>query len=238
MRWLVTAGGTQVPIDRVRAIGNAFTGRTGAAIAAEARRRGHHVTLLTSHPHTVDTSFPKGDVRPYVTFDDLQRLMADSVREFDCVVHSAAVSDYRPAGVFASAPGTAFDPESNRWNGERPTLVDRAAGKVKSDESELWLRLVKTPKLIDLVRREWGFRGVLVKFKLEADTDDERLLEIAERSRQQSEADLMVANRLEATRDWAYIGPQNGEYVRVPRAELAVKLVNAVERVVAERRHG
>lgn len=34
MRVLVTAGATQVPIDRVRAITNVFTGRTGTQVAA------------------------------------------------------------------------------------------------------------------------------------------------------------------------------------------------------------
>src|SRR5262245_39656429 len=72
MRWLVTAGGTLVPIDRVRAISNGFTGRTGAAIAAEAQRRGHRVTLLTSHPETAPAF--AGELRPYSTFDDLHRL--------------------------------------------------------------------------------------------------------------------------------------------------------------------
>ncbi len=54
MNLLVTAGNTLVPIDRVRAITNVFTGRTGASIARCAWERGHTVTLLTSHPEVVD----------------------------------------------------------------------------------------------------------------------------------------------------------------------------------------
>ena len=38
---LITAGGTIVPIDRVRCIANSFTGRTGASIAVRAHTRGH-----------------------------------------------------------------------------------------------------------------------------------------------------------------------------------------------------
>ena len=53
MNVLVTAGNTQTPIDRVRCITNIFTGRTGARIAVEAHRRGHAVTLVTSHPRVV-----------------------------------------------------------------------------------------------------------------------------------------------------------------------------------------
>ena len=50
MNFLVTAGNTQSPIDRVRCITNIFTGRTGAAVARTAWGRGHTVTLATSHP--------------------------------------------------------------------------------------------------------------------------------------------------------------------------------------------
>ena len=131
-------------------------------------------------------------------------------KKYDAVVHSAAVSDYLPAGIFAPAPGTMFIEGQNTWHTDTrtsPALVDRAAGKVKSDEPELWLRLVRAPKLVDMIRAEWGFRGILVKFKLEVGLDDEQLLEIAEKSRIHSQADLMVANTLEGASSWAYIGP-------------------------------
>ena len=45
---LVTAGGTREPIDPVRYIGNRSSGRQGYAIAAEARRRGATVTLVSA----------------------------------------------------------------------------------------------------------------------------------------------------------------------------------------------
>jgi len=109
-----------------------------------------------------------------------------------------------------------------------PALVDRSAGKVKSDEPELWLRLVRAPKLIDLVRTPWGFAGVLVKFKLEVGVGEEQLLDVAERSRRHSAADLMVANTLEGADAWAYLGPINGAYERVARPELPARLVEAV----------
>ena len=86
-------------------------------------------------------------------------------------------------------------------------LVDRWAGKVKSNEPELWLRLVQTPKLIDQIREPWGFRGVLVKFKLEVGLNEDQLLEIAEASRRQSNADLMVANTQEGMGEWALRRP-------------------------------
>ena len=247
MNLLVTAGNTLVPIDSVRAITNVFTGGTGAAIALAAHQRGHAVTLLTSHPEAVhrlrqpETSLAeRWSLRRFRTFDDLQDRMQTLLQGggIDVLVHCAAVSDYRTAGIYAPAAGTSFD-EDGTWRGDGPpALVDRTAGKVKSDEPELWLRLVRTPKLVDRVRSDWGFRGVLVKFKLEVGVSDDRLLEIAERSRRQSAADLMVANTLEGAALWAYVGPVGGNFERVGRPLLAGRLLNAVEHLVEERSRG
>src|SRR5205823_2513068 len=145
--------------------------------------------------------------------------------------------DYRTAGIYAPADGTSFDEKASVWRAARaaPTLIDRSAGKVKSDEPELWLRLVRTPKLVDLIRSVWGFRGVLVKFKLEVGVSDEQLLEIAERSRRQSSADLMIANTLEGASDWALLGPRNGRYDRLRRRDLATHLLEEVERLHKEK---
>jgi phosphopantothenoylcysteine synthetase/decarboxylase len=250
MNILVTAGNTLVPVDRVRCLTNIFTGRTGAAIALHAHARGHAVTLLTSHPDVVDdpragTPRPEGCWRllRYRTFDDLNNLMADAVRggRFDAVVHSAAVSDYLSAGVYAPAPHTRFHPEDGRWESGGavgPALVDRAAAKVKSDEPELWLRLVRAPKLVDRVRADWGFGGLLVKFKLEVGVGDGQLLEVAERSRRHSGADLMVANTLEGAPTHAFLGPLDGGYRRVGRRELPDRLLDALGSLHAGGGHG
>ena len=245
MRILVTAGNTHAPIDRVRCLTNIFTGRTGARIALYAHERGHDVTLLTSHPELVsDTQkLPsKGlSVRAYCTFDDLQNLMGEFIarRGFDAVVHCAAVSDYLAAGVYSPAPHTHFLPDG-RWTSDAgmPALMDRAAGKVKSDEPELWIRLVRAPKLVDRIRSDWNFRGVLVKFKLEAGVNDEKLLEIAERSRQHSAADVMVANTLEGADAWAFLGPIHDRYERIERPALPSRLLAQIESLLEERGRG
>jgi phosphopantothenate---cysteine ligase (CTP) len=117
MKLLVTAGNTLTPIDRVRAITNIFTGRTGAQIALHARERGHAVTLLTSHPEVIadlrGSATPAKDrwtVHVYRTFDDLRRLMAATLPDggLDAVIHCAAVSDYQSA--FGNAKGPSL-----RW---------------------------------------------------------------------------------------------------------------------------
>lgn len=221
MNVLVTAGNTQTPLDKVRCITNIFSGRTGARVAVEAFERGHAVTLLTSHPEVLDAmhstrprTAPAWAVKPYRTFDDLDALMAAEVpRGFDVVIHAAAVSDYHVAGVFTHRDGA---------------FHDARAGKVKSSHPELWLKLTPAPKLIDKVRAEWGHAGTLVKFKLEVGATDAELLEVAERSRAHSAADLMCANTLEGMTEFAFVGA-GADYERVTRADLAARLLDAVE---------
>jgi len=91
---------------------------------------------------------------------------------------------------------------------------------------------------VDKIRRDWGFAGVLVKFKLEVGVSDEQLLTIAEPSRRNSDADLMVANTLEGSHEWACIGPMDGAYRRVSRRDLPERVLEAVAQRLEERRHG
>jgi phosphopantothenate-cysteine ligase/phosphopantothenoylcysteine decarboxylase/phosphopantothenate--cysteine ligase len=218
MRILVTAGNTQAPIDRVRCITNIFTGRTGASIALEAYRRGHQVMLITSHPETIDAFDPdpgRWSCRAYRTFAELEAILAEQVRggSFDAIVQSAAISDYLVAGVYAR--------KGDEW-------LDRAVDKVRSDEPELWLRLTRAPKLVDKIRSDWGYRGLLVKFKLQVGVSESELLNIAEKSRQHSAADWMVANTLEGAGEWALLGNEQG-YRKVTRSELPVALLDSLE---------
>ena len=245
MKVLVTAGNTWAPIDKVRVLTNIFTGKTGASIADEAMRRNHSVTLLTSQPDIAERLWsaergaqsaeqdkssalraPRSALHKYRTFDELRELMATHIRSgsFNAVIHSAAVSDYLAGGVYSSSD-------------MKPASPLPQTAKIKSAEPELWLRLVRAPKLVDLVRGDWQFGGVLVKFKLEAGADDKSLLDIAERSRLQSKADLMVANTLEGAGEWAYLGPLAAGYQRIPRSELAERLLDAVEHLHKERGH-
>jgi phosphopantothenoylcysteine decarboxylase / phosphopantothenate---cysteine ligase len=93
-RVLVTAGGTREPLDAVRFLGNRSSGRMGAALAAEARRRGAEVTLVAAN---LSVPTPVGvDVVPAPTAEDVARETL-ARRDADVVLMAAAVADYRPA---------------------------------------------------------------------------------------------------------------------------------------------
>lgn len=234
MRILVTAGNTQTPIDPVRCITNIFTGKTGTRIALEAYKHGHDVTLLTSHPEVVLQLEPqlkldgsRWQCHPYVTYDNLHDAMRTQItgQEWQAIIHAAAVSDYQLQAILAPTQGSS-DYRFNNANFQ-PVSSNR---KISSTHPELLLHLVPTQKLIDLIRTRWNYQGILVKFKLELDIQWEELLAKGEDSRKQSQANLMVANRMEDYQTWAWIGPIQQEYLKVTRTELASRLLQEIER--------
>ena len=99
-RVLVSAGGTREPLDAVRYVGNRSSGRMGAALADEARRRGARVTLLGAN---LAVPRPPGvEVVETPTASDLEREALLRAPEADVVIMAAAVSDYRPAAAVAT----------------------------------------------------------------------------------------------------------------------------------------
>ena len=69
MRILVTAGPTREYFDSVRFISNPSSGKMGYAIAAEAARRGHEVTLVSG---PVELSVPAGvELKRVTSADDM-----------------------------------------------------------------------------------------------------------------------------------------------------------------------
>ncbi|HEU4943426.1 MAG TPA: bifunctional phosphopantothenoylcysteine decarboxylase/phosphopantothenate--cysteine ligase CoaBC [Gaiellaceae bacterium] len=91
---VVTAGGTREPIDAVRFVGNRSSGRMGAALAAEASRRGANVTLIASNL-AVDPPAGVEVVQAPTAADVARETLARE--DADVVVMAAAVADYRPA---------------------------------------------------------------------------------------------------------------------------------------------
>ena len=92
---VVTAGGTQEPIDPVRHIGNRSSGKMGYAIAEAARDRGANVTLVSTQtslraPYGVE--FVRAD-----TAEEMRKEVVGRATGADILVMAAAVADFRPA---------------------------------------------------------------------------------------------------------------------------------------------
>ncbi len=234
MRFLVTAGSTRQPIDRVRDWGNIFTGATGLAIALELASVGE-VDLLTANaahrasPASMKTAH-RIDAAPFLTHGELREALAMRMthNRYDAVFMTAAVSDYSPAGAYAievrhADPG---DPDREHW-----IVRNVQAGKVKSAHDRIAFLGERTEKLVDLFRTEWRFTGLLVKFKLEVGLSPDDLIAVGQASRLASGADHLVANTLDMVS-----GPNAGCYLIsgtghrwIPRGELAVEMRKLVE---------
>ena len=92
---VVTAGGTQEPIDPVRLICNRSSGKMGYALAEAARERGAKVTLISA-----PTTLPAPDGVEMVqvqTALQMREAVLKAVPGTDALIMAAAVADYRPA---------------------------------------------------------------------------------------------------------------------------------------------
>ncbi len=90
-RFLVTAGGTREPVDPVRFLGNRSSGKMGHAIANEAARRGHQVTLITTSDAPVHPA-----VKVVAVETAVEMLEAVEGTPAEIAFMTAAVADFRP----------------------------------------------------------------------------------------------------------------------------------------------
>ena len=94
---VVTAGGTQEPVDPVRVIANRSSGKQGYALAQAALDRGAAVTLI-SGPTGLST--PVGVRRIDVeTASAMQQATLAEAGKADVLIMAAAVADFRPAAT-------------------------------------------------------------------------------------------------------------------------------------------
>ena len=118
---VVSAGGTQEPIDPVRVIANHSSGKMGYALAEAARDRGAEVVLVAA-----PTSLPDPPLVRVVRIRTAQQMCEEVLQEVaqaDALLMAAAVADYRPA--------------------------TEATQKIKKSANELTILLTKTPDILD-----------------------------------------------------------------------------------------
>jgi phosphopantothenoylcysteine decarboxylase/phosphopantothenate--cysteine ligase len=96
LRVLVTAGGTQEPIDKVRFVGNRSSGKMGRAAAREAVRRGAEVMVVAANVGVKEPGVRWVDVEDYAGLEEATTRLATHA---DVLVMAAAVSDFTPAEV-------------------------------------------------------------------------------------------------------------------------------------------
>lgn len=178
MNVLITAGGTRVPIDDVRHIGNMSSGHYGALLAYEFYVMNHvNITYFIDKYSPYSKNFDseeKGRRVKTITYKDYYEYLKvkDIITEQkpDVIISTAAVSDY---------------------------IVDKIDGKLSSNEDEIYLKLRKAEKVIKSFK-ELSPESMVVGFKLMASpTEEEKRAAI---SRQLKYVDYVVYNDIDKIR--------------------------------------
>lgn len=118
---VVSAGGTQEPVDPVRVITNNSSGKMGYALAEAARDRGAKAVLVTA-----PTGLPDPPLVRLVRVQTAQQMcdaVLREVKDADALIMAAAVADYRPATA--------------------------AEQKIKKSSSEITIELTKTTDILE-----------------------------------------------------------------------------------------
>jgi phosphopantothenoylcysteine decarboxylase/phosphopantothenate--cysteine ligase len=167
---MVTAGGTQEPIDPVRVIANRSSGKQGFAIAQAALDLGAQVTLISG---PVQLAAPVGaQIIDVHTAQQMHDAVMESLPQTDVLVMAAAVADFRPA-----AP---------------------AKDKLKKESGAPAIQLEHTPDILRAVaqaKTRLGWPRVTVGFAAES----QDLLQNAAAKLRSKSLDMIVANDISAT---------------------------------------
>jgi phosphopantothenoylcysteine decarboxylase/phosphopantothenate--cysteine ligase len=169
LSFVVTAGGTQEPIDTVRSITNRSSGKQGFALAQAALDRGADVILVTGPSHLeTPVGAKRKDVR---TATEMKDEVLNEVENADVLLMAAAVADFRS--------------------------VKTSTGKIKRREGIPQLELEPTEDILELVadkRRKSGLPRLVVGFAAES----QDLVANARAKLQEKDLTLIVANDITA----------------------------------------
>ncbi|MFH1863224.1 MAG: bifunctional phosphopantothenoylcysteine decarboxylase/phosphopantothenate--cysteine ligase CoaBC [bacterium] len=139
---VVTAGPTREALDPVRVISNLSSGKMGFALAAEARRRGARVHLISG---PVEIPPPPGiSVISVNSTEEMKEAVLQHFKDSQALIMAAAPADFKPATI--------------------------SAQKIKKDAARgtFRLNLQKTPDILQEAARLKGNR-IIVGFALETE---------------------------------------------------------------------
>ena len=162
----MTAGPTVEKIDSIRVITNQSSGKTGTLLAAELVSAGAKVTLIYG-PGTSEP--PKGaKIIRVNSVDEMNKAVKEALKKkFDIAIMAAAASDY--------------------------VVKNATSSKIKSDKKEINVKLVKAPKIIDVIKNKQK-EIFLVGFKAETDISKNELVSCAKKKLKDSKACLLYTS--------------------------------------------
>ena len=169
--FLITAGGTQEPIDPVRYIGNHSSGKQGIAIAKAAARRGAKVTLIGANIAAIGAR--NIEFVAVSEAHELQNAVQANLKIATALIMTAAVSDFRVESVSTKK-------------------IKRA---ISGDK--LSIELIANPDVlasaVTHIKAE-GLRCLTVGFAAETAADETDLRQLAAHKLMSKGCDMLVAN--------------------------------------------
>lgn len=232
---VITAGGTSEKIDNVRKITNSSTGKLGKMIAEkmmEYKEKEIEVIYYICSKEAVRPDNKKVKIIEITDTEDLKKEVTTLLHKekIDYFIHSMAVSDYTVDYVTTSeklAESIVNSKENviDVINKNQNTLNDN---KISSNLDNLIIKLKKTPKIINLIKKE-SPETYLVGFKLLDNVSEEELREVAYKLMVKNKCNLVVANDLNNIRKGnhkAFIVKNEDKYIEANgKEDIAVKLI-------------
>lgn len=190
---LITSGGTQEPIDAMRVLTNLSTGQTGASLAEALWDQGFDVHYLGAEsaikpqrPCTRST---------FTSFNDLNSKLKTLLHEnkFDCIIHSAAVSDFHISKIMS---GSDVIPLSNENENTSNSKIKSTNKDLKvSSQKKLTLELEPNFKILPLLKSYSKNSHIrVVGFKFTATQDDSAREHAVNKLFQEGGVDLIIHN--------------------------------------------
>lgn len=203
--FLITAGPTREPIDQVRFISNASSGKMGIALAMECIRNGAGDVCLIAGP---GVTIPP-EVKDFRRITTTEEMLETVLKELDTGKYDVFISAGAPADY---------------------SVVNSRAGKVSTEESDrISLELRAIPKIIKEAKERHP-EVCVVSFK--AEYGQSQLVKRAKESIQRSHSDLVVAN--DVSRGDIGFGSDQNEVTLVPK-EGEPKMLNKASKGVIAR---
>ncbi|GAB4581887.1 MAG: bifunctional phosphopantothenoylcysteine decarboxylase/phosphopantothenate--cysteine ligase CoaBC [Anaerolineales bacterium] len=166
---VVTAGGTQEPIDPVRVITNRSSGKQGYALAQAALDLGAEVDLITSVTHL---PVPVGaNVIPVKTAGEMLETVLAAIMGSAALVMAAAVADFRPSNP--------ADQKIKKENTIPPIILERNPDILQT---------------VGFLKHNHQYRGLTIGFAAES----QEVLSNAASKIKAKKLDMIVANDIRA----------------------------------------
>ncbi|MHA1611132.1 MAG: phosphopantothenoylcysteine decarboxylase domain-containing protein, partial [Promethearchaeota archaeon] len=212
-KFLITAGPTREWIDSVRFLSNPSSGKMGIAITQAVLSSGAEVSLLLGPTNIRPAPHPNLRVLNPVSTVDFVHMMEQELdqkidqKPYDVLISTAALSDFTP--------------------------VERVDQKISSDSQEITLNLISTPKLIKKARKK-SDTIFIVGFKAESLLEDQELIDKAYQRLQDSNINLIIANKVHPSLPQQGFGAENNEVYVINQQKEIIHLPIASKNLIAQ----